>query len=90
MITLALTPDAGDCRDRYGSQREAMLRLRVLLACELEERTRRDDAAITLVEATAFGAEIKYRTASAGWRNILFGSLILGLLLLSGREAVRR
>ena len=28
--------------------------------------------------------------ASAGWRNILFGSLILALLLLSGREARRR
>ncbi len=28
--------------------------------------------------------------ASAGWRSILFGSLILGLLLLSGREAKSR
>jgi ribose transport system permease protein len=28
--------------------------------------------------------------ASPGWRSILFGSLILGLLLLSGRESSRR
>ncbi|MCW6510940.1 ABC transporter permease [Lichenifustis flavocetrariae] len=28
--------------------------------------------------------------ASAGWRSVLFGVLILGLLLLSGREAARR
>lgn len=28
--------------------------------------------------------------ASPGWRSILFGSLILGLLLVSGREAPRR
>jgi ribose transport system permease protein len=28
--------------------------------------------------------------ASAGWRSILFGTLILGLLLLSGRESKRR
>ena len=28
--------------------------------------------------------------ASAGWRNIMFGALILGLLLISGREEARR
>lgn len=28
--------------------------------------------------------------ASAGWRSVLFGVLILGLLLLSGRDAARR
>jgi ribose transport system permease protein len=28
--------------------------------------------------------------ASPGWRSILFGSLILALLLISGREARRR
>ena len=43
--------------------------------------------AILLVTITAL---ITVVNASAGWRNILFGSLILGLLLLSGREAVRR
>jgi len=43
--------------------------------------------AILLVTITAL---ITVVNASAGWRNILFGSLILGLLLLSGRESVRR
>jgi ribose transport system permease protein len=43
--------------------------------------------AILLVTITAL---ITVVNASAGWRNILFGSLILVLLLLSGREAVRR
>jgi predicted ABC-type sugar transport system permease subunit len=43
--------------------------------------------AILLVTITAL---ITVVNASSGWRNILFGSLVLGLLLLSGREAVRR
>jgi ribose transport system permease protein len=34
-------------------------------------------------------ALITVLNASPGWRNILFGALILGLLLLSGREAAR-
>ena len=43
--------------------------------------------AILLVTITAL---ITVVNASPGWRSILFGSLILGLLLLSGREAARR
>lgn len=43
--------------------------------------------AILLVTITAL---ITVVNASAGWRSILFGSLILLLLLLSGREAQRR
>ena len=43
--------------------------------------------AVLLVTITAL---ITVVNASAGWRSILFGSLILGLLLLSGREAKRR
>ena len=43
--------------------------------------------AILLVTISAL---ITVVNASAGWRNILFGSLILALLLLSGREARRR
>lgn len=43
--------------------------------------------ALLLVTITAL---ITVVNASAGWRSILFGSLILGLLLLSGREAARR
>lgn len=42
--------------------------------------------AILLVTITAL---ITVVNASAGWRSILFGGLILGLLLLSGREARR-
>lgn len=42
---------------------------------------------ILLVTITAL---ITVVNASPGWRSILFGSLILGLLLLSGREAARR
>lgn len=42
---------------------------------------------ILLVTITAL---ITVVNASPGWRSIIFGSLILGLLLLSGREAVRR
>jgi ribose transport system permease protein len=42
---------------------------------------------VLLVTITAL---ITVVNASAGWRSILFGSLILGLLLLSGREAKRR
>ena len=44
-------------------------------------------ARILLVTITAL---ITVVNASPGWRSILFGSLILGLLLLSGREARRR
>ncbi|MDR3514535.1 MAG: ABC transporter permease [Azospirillaceae bacterium] len=43
--------------------------------------------AILLVTVTAL---ITVVNASPGWRNILFGGLILGLLLLSGRERARR
>ncbi|WP_206533445.1 MULTISPECIES: ABC transporter permease [unclassified Mesorhizobium] len=43
--------------------------------------------AILLVTITAL---ITVVNASPGWRSILFGSLILGLLLLSGREQTRR
>lgn len=43
--------------------------------------------AVLLVTITAL---ITVVNASPGWRSILFGSLILGLLLLSGREATRR
>jgi ribose transport system permease protein len=43
--------------------------------------------AILLVTITAL---ITVVNASPGWRSILFGSLVLGLLLLSGREASRR
>jgi ribose transport system permease protein len=43
--------------------------------------------ALLLVTITAL---ITVVNASPGWRSILFGSLILGLLLLSGRESVRR
>ncbi|PBC05070.1 ABC transporter permease [Mesorhizobium sp. WSM3860] len=43
--------------------------------------------AILLVTITAL---ITVVNASPGWRSILFGSLILGLLLLSGRERARR
>lgn len=43
--------------------------------------------AILLVTITAL---ITVVNASPGWRSILFGSLILGLLLLSGREQARR
>jgi ribose transport system permease protein len=43
--------------------------------------------AILLVTITAL---ITVVNASPGWRNILFGSLILGLLLLSGRESRQR
>lgn len=43
--------------------------------------------AILLVTITAL---ITVVNASAGWRSILFGSLILLLLLLSGRESQRR
>ena len=43
--------------------------------------------AILLVTITAL---ITVVNASPGWRSILFGSLILALLLLSGREAARR
>lgn len=43
--------------------------------------------AVLLVTITAL---ITVVNASPGWRAILFGSLILGLLLLSGREAARR
>jgi ribose transport system permease protein len=42
---------------------------------------------ILLVTITAL---ITVVNASAGWRSIIFGSLILGLLLLSGRESARR
>jgi len=42
--------------------------------------------AILLVTITAL---ITVVNASPGWRSILFGGLILGLLLLSGREARR-
>lgn len=43
--------------------------------------------AILLVTITAL---ITVVNASAGWRSILFGSLILLLLLLSGRDPQRR
>lgn len=43
--------------------------------------------AVLLVTITAL---ITVVNASAGWRSILFGSLILLLLLLSGRESQRR
>jgi len=43
--------------------------------------------AILLVTITAL---ITVVNASPGWRSILFGTLVLGLLLLSGREAARR
>jgi len=43
--------------------------------------------AVLLVTITAL---ITVVNASPGWRSILFGSLILALLLLSGREARRR
>ncbi|MBN9022467.1 MAG: ABC transporter permease [Rhizobiales bacterium] len=43
--------------------------------------------AILLVTITAL---ITVVNASPGWRSILFGTLILALLLLSGREAARR
>lgn len=43
--------------------------------------------AILLVTITAL---ITVLNASPGWRSILFGALILGLLLLSGRESARR
>jgi ribose transport system permease protein len=43
--------------------------------------------AILLVTITAL---ITVVNASAGWRSILFGSLVLLLLLLSGRESQRR
>ena len=43
--------------------------------------------AVLLVTITGL---ITVVNASAGWRSILFGTLILGLLLLSGREAKRR
>ena len=43
--------------------------------------------ALLLVTITAL---ITVINASAGWRSIIFGSLILGLLLLSGRESSRR
>ncbi len=43
--------------------------------------------ALLLVTITAL---ITVVNASAGWRSILFGSLVLGLLLLSGREQARR
>ena len=43
--------------------------------------------AVLLVTITAL---ITVVNASAGWRSILFGSLILALLLLSGRESRRR
>ncbi|MCX5515068.1 ABC transporter permease [Kaistia algarum] len=43
--------------------------------------------AVLLVTITAL---ITVVNASPGWRSILFGSLILILLLLSGREAARR
>lgn len=43
--------------------------------------------AVLLVTITGL---ITVVNASPGWRSILFGSLILGLLLLSGREARRR
>lgn len=39
---------------------------------------------------TTITALITVVNASAGWRNILFGSLVLGLLLISGREERRR
>ncbi|MDQ0390641.1 ABC transporter permease [Labrys monachus] len=42
--------------------------------------------AVMLVTITGL---ITVVNASAGWRSILFGSLILGLLLLSGRESRR-
>jgi ribose transport system permease protein len=42
---------------------------------------------ILLVTITAL---ITVVNASPGWRSIIFGSLILGLLLLSGRESARR
>ena len=43
--------------------------------------------AILLVTITAL---ITVVNASPGWRSILFGTLILGLLLVSGRESARR
>jgi len=43
--------------------------------------------ALLLVTVTAL---ITVVNASPGWRSILFGSLILGLLLLSDRESARR
>jgi ribose transport system permease protein len=43
--------------------------------------------ALLLVTITAL---ITVVNASAGWRGIMFGTLVLGLLLLSGREAARR
>ncbi|CCV12098.1 ABC transporter permease [Mesorhizobium sp. STM 4661] len=43
--------------------------------------------AILLVTITAL---ITVVNASPGWRSVMFGSLILGLLLLSGREQARR
>jgi len=43
--------------------------------------------ALLLVTASAL---ITMVNASAGWRNIMFGLLILGLLLVSGREAARQ
>lgn len=42
--------------------------------------------ALLLVTASAL---ITMVDASAGWRNIMFGALILGLLLVSGREGTR-
>ncbi len=43
--------------------------------------------AVLLVTITGL---ITVVNASPGWRSVLFGSLVLGLLLLSGREARRR
>jgi ribose transport system permease protein len=43
--------------------------------------------ALLLVTASAL---ITMVDASAGWRNVMFGGLILGLLLVSGREEARR
>jgi ribose transport system permease protein len=43
--------------------------------------------ALLLVTITAL---ITVVNASPGWRNILFGTLILALLLMSGRESARR
>lgn len=72
MINLALAPDASDRHDRRASQREAVFRLRIFLSDEFEERARRDDAAIALVEATTFGPEIEYRAAPSDAGKLKF------------------
>ena len=55
LVALALAPQPGDRHEGRAGQAEAVLRLGIFLAGELEEGRGRHQAAVALVEAAAFG-----------------------------------